>query len=204
MPTLPPPTIRSHDHDRFMSKVQKTDSCWIWIGNLNTTGYGIFKFGRQRYGAHRISYYLHHGKWPVGIICHHCDTPQCVNPDHLYDGTSQSNAIDAVVRNRLAKQAKKPRLTSPPLPFVHQLKPTVDKVPPEIIDQVLDRIEMRKELTDERIAEDFGLDAKVVRQIARRDFELFHSLEGPVVGYRLEQGHEHPRLGHREDITYGQ
>src|SRR3990167_9291402 len=63
--------------------------------------------GRQTY-AHRFSYDLHYGPVPKGLsVCHHCDNPPCVRPDHLYAGTVADNARDAVSRGRI-RMMKKP------------------------------------------------------------------------------------------------
>lgn len=75
------------------------DECWPWRGTVNTYGYGVISFTengvrRQRI-ATRVAYELHRGEIPDGmLICHTCDNPICVNPNHLYAGTYQDNADD--------------------------------------------------------------------------------------------------------------
>lgn len=102
---LPPPDITDADVFRFNSRVRRSSSCWIYTGQLNTSGYGVFRIGRQRYLAHRISYTIHTGTHPYGIICHRCDNPSCVNPEHLYDGTHLDNNQDRVVLERNPTQS---------------------------------------------------------------------------------------------------
>jgi hypothetical protein len=90
--------------DRFFSKVEKTDSCWLWVGNKRPNGYGVIQeAGRQSktLAAHRVSYEMHKGPIPDGlVIMHSCDTPACVNPDHLSVGTYRENSADMIAKGR--------------------------------------------------------------------------------------------------------
>lgn len=88
--------------DRLWRNVTKTDGCWLWTGYTDKDGYGTF---RRRegglYRAHRVSYELHCGPIPDGmIVCHHCDTPACVRPEHLWLGTHDENAKDRNKKGR--------------------------------------------------------------------------------------------------------
>ena len=91
-------------HERFFAQVQKTDSCWIWVGGKDKNGYGSFKGeheGVLHDRAHRYSYHYHKGLIGKGMyVCHACDTPKCVNPDHLFLGTARDNAIDRSMKGR--------------------------------------------------------------------------------------------------------
>ena len=85
----------------FWASFQKTDACWLWTGDLGKDGYGIFNAGHHKYRGHVYSYTLHHGPIPDGLyVLHHCDTPPCVNPDHLFTGTAADNAADKVAKGR--------------------------------------------------------------------------------------------------------
>lgn len=100
---------------RYMSTQQRFDTqyipvpesgCWIWVGTT-VRGYGQFQVSstRGRQLAHRYSLEQKLGR-PIlsGMLaCHKCDIPLCVNPEHLYEGTFQSNADDKVFRNRQSK-----------------------------------------------------------------------------------------------------
>lgn len=87
--------------DRFFQKIEKTKTCWFWKGALNSKGYGSFAVERKSKLAHRYSYELHKGEIPKGmLICHSCDIPKCVNPDHLWAGTASDNAKDMFNKNR--------------------------------------------------------------------------------------------------------
>ena len=90
--------------DRFWNKVNKTDSCWLWIGSKNPKGYGKVKYKRKTIAAHRFSYELHYGPIPIGMyVCHKCDIRNCVNPEHLFLGTAQDNMDDKVNKGRQGK-----------------------------------------------------------------------------------------------------
>lgn len=95
---------------RFWEKVNKDgkNGCWEWLGGVAVAGgYGMFNEGNSKViKAHRFSFRLAHGSLPeTGMICHHCDNPICVNPEHLYAGNAATNAIDKSVRKR-TKTAK--------------------------------------------------------------------------------------------------
>lgn len=86
---------------RFLSKVEKTNNCWLWKGGLGRGGYGKFHFKRKTMAAHRISFYFHNGIIPRDkVVCHSCDNPKCVNPDHLWLGTYTENMQDCKKKGR--------------------------------------------------------------------------------------------------------
>ena len=99
--------------EKFYKKVHKTDSCWLWTGNINIRGYGVFWFrGKKSNLAHRASYIIHKGEIPDGLcVCHTCDIRHCVNPDHLWLGTRKDNNQDCVRKGRLNSRegTKNPR-----------------------------------------------------------------------------------------------
>jgi hypothetical protein len=90
--------------ERFWSKVNKTETCWLWTaGIFQQGGYGQFCIRRGFPArAHRISWIMSYGNIPDGMdILHDCDNPLCVNPSHLWVGTPKENIRDAVKRGRL-------------------------------------------------------------------------------------------------------
>ena len=90
--------------ERFNSKYRKDESgCWIWTASTAGKGYGQIKLPGQRKQiyAHRLSYLIHKGEEPGNKhVCHTCDNPRCVNPDHLFIGTSQDNHDDMKAKGR--------------------------------------------------------------------------------------------------------
>lgn len=88
----------------FYERVDKSGprGCWIWTGGKISTGYGSFRFNNKPILAHRFSFFMRTGILPTRLqfICHHCDTPACVNPDHLFVGTPTDNVMDMIHKGR--------------------------------------------------------------------------------------------------------
>ena len=86
----------------FHKKVKKSkDGCWIWTAGSIRGGYGAFFSKGKNILAHRYAYELYREKIPSGMfVCHKCDNPPCVNPEHLFLGTNLDNFQDMVKKGR--------------------------------------------------------------------------------------------------------
>jgi hypothetical protein len=89
--------MRKTPLERFNTKyiVDPETHCWLWTDRLNQDGYGYININKETILAHRFSYENFIGPLLQGfIICHNCNNPSCVNPEHLRQDTHSSNAID--------------------------------------------------------------------------------------------------------------
>lgn len=98
---------KTSTESKFWSRVEKTDDCWLWTG-VKVKGYGQVRAPHgRRLLAHRYSAMLHFGMFDRRLlVLHHCDTPACVRPDHLYLGTPADNMRDRDARGRNANANK--------------------------------------------------------------------------------------------------
>lgn len=94
---------------RFWDKVDKTlgfgpkGVCWRWVACQTKNGYGLISINRKTRTAHSVSWELHNPTKNIGslYVCHSCDTPSCVNPEHLFLGTQKENLQDAASKGRI-------------------------------------------------------------------------------------------------------
>ena len=96
----------------FWERTVVTDSgCWEWTGCRLPTGYGHIGFYQNRNcGTHRVAWILTHGDIPKGLcVCHKCDNPPCINPDHLFLGTRADNVHDRDAKGRTHKGKRVPK-----------------------------------------------------------------------------------------------
>lgn len=139
--------------ERFSTKWVKDEAsgCHLWIGAKLPKGYGFMKLPRERRQiyAHRLAYLIHYGEIPDRMqVCHRCDNPSCVNPEHLFVGSSQDNHDDMKVKGRSTYGERNARA--------------------KLTDEQVAQIRMAAEAgeSNEAIAERFGIHKATVSRIA--------------------------------------
>ena len=80
---------------QLLGRIKIENECWIWQGAKTIKKYGCITLNYKNYGAHRLSYEVFKGK-VENNICHSCDNPSCINPEHLWVGTQLENMQDMV------------------------------------------------------------------------------------------------------------
>lgn len=88
--------------ERLIKRITFTEGgCWEWTGCTTDFGYGQINIGGKKWLTHRLSYRLFVGEIPSGLkICHRCDNPPCIRPDHLFLATQKENIDDMMVKGR--------------------------------------------------------------------------------------------------------
>ena len=118
--------------ERFWSKVRKGAGCWEWVAGKNKDGYGQFHLGGKQHGAARASYLIRGIDLPSDVfVCHTCDNPSCVNPEHLFLGSHSDNMQDMMSKGRKHSQAGERhsgvKLTEEDVRWIRQLGCTQEK-----------------------------------------------------------------------------
>ncbi len=107
------PQLTEIELARFRMKIRQSEGCHEWTA-AKVSGYGRFCVGKRIFAAHRIAYMLATGVQPMELmVCHKCDNPSCVNPDHLFLGTAKDNNQDAKAKGRSARGNRNGSRTMP-------------------------------------------------------------------------------------------
>lgn len=152
--------------DSFWSRVRKTSSCWLWIGGISGNGYGKCPMGKRGESklAHRVSYELHIGHIPDGLlVCHKCDNPPCVNPGHLFLGTQRDNLADMYDKGRQATPYGRHGERNPKASMTREIADEIRKL--YWVDRIIPK-QKTAPYTSKLLAEIFGVSRMAVRLIA--------------------------------------
>lgn len=144
--------------ERFWAKVDKRtdEECWNWMGFKTKAGYGQLTVCQQLLYAHRFSWELKNGKVPEGrYLCHKCDNPSCVNPEHLYAGTQKDNMKDMSIRKRFSH---------PETTLAHGARNGNAKLTEEEVRKIRNEYVPYK-VTQRRLAEKFNISEATVKKI---------------------------------------
>lgn len=141
----------------FWHHVHKTKDCWIWTASKSKSGYGKTSYHENNklksIETHRASWEIEYGLIPRGIcVLHRCDEPGCVNPKHLFLGTSLDNVRDRDLKNRQMKGEKN-----------HLSKLTNKKV------RIVRKMAERGNFTHQKIADKFGVTQATISKVIKRD-----------------------------------
>ena len=114
------------------SRCDITDYCWNWTGSVKEKRhpYGVIGIEGKKYSTHRVSYFLYNNDFDLNDskieICHKCDNPRCVNPDHLFKATHVENIRDCHRKGRAYKfygiKSPNVKLTEEQVKYIRKFK----------------------------------------------------------------------------------
>lgn len=155
---------------KFFKRINKSDSCWFWVGAIDTSPsnhYGLFSIKEGcRVRAHRFSYLIHKGNIPDGqVVRHTCDVQHCVNPDHLILGSQRENVLDAKERGRLLTGSS------------NSSKKKNNKLTKELVLEIRLRYSAEKK-SHQKLADEYGVTRSVMSHVLRGD--IWSWVGGPL------------------------
>lgn len=98
---LPPRAMTLADRLERNSMPEPNSGCILWLGSCMPFGHGRMRWDGRLHLTHRLAWMAHRGEIPEGImVCHKCDVPSCINPNHLFLGTNADNILDMYAKGR--------------------------------------------------------------------------------------------------------
>ena len=135
--------------DRFWSKIDKTETCWLWTGCRNRYGYGQFDMNGKTRTAHQVSWLLSNRSIPEGhVLRHKCRNRHCVNPEHLETGTVAENNADKIRDGTTNRGIKHPMV--------------------KLTEEQVREIRARATESQTLLAEEYGVSNRAISQIITR------------------------------------
>lgn len=158
-------TVADHFEEHF--ETIPNCGCWLWTAALNAYGYGVLRSNGKSVLAHRFGYQKYVGHIPSGLdVLHDCDTPCCVNPQHLRLGTHAENMADKMRKGR-HRYGEGKRWTKENHPVGNVLKGEANPAHKLTEEMVLS---IRKDNRPQRtIAIDYGVSWQLIGKIKRRE-----------------------------------
>ena len=154
----------------FVPPDRGADDCWEWTGSRIRRGYGHFRVGTRKVKAHRFAWELAHGTPPPGnmLVCHTCDNPPCVNPAHLFLGTTADNVQDRVRKGRSASGDRSGTRTHPEAYRANQVRGERHPLSRLTADDVLSIRARWPNESMQRLADTFGVSIRAIHGVIHR------------------------------------
>lgn len=159
--------------ERFWSKVLKTNNsedCWNWTAGTRGNKYGAIKYKGKVIDAHRLSWMMANNNYNLtseDYICHKCDNPKCVNPNHLFLGTAQINAKDAYDKGRVVMPVGNR--------YENGEQPSNKTISDELMQKVANEIS-KKEKSIIQICKDFKVPYQSVKDMRRKNSQSYKKI----------------------------
>jgi len=136
---------------QYLSK--QDGECRVWTGSINGKGYGGIRINGKQYKAHRVSYEIKFGPIPEGMLAlHKCDNRMCINPDHIFPGTSKENTADMIAKGR----------------DVRGEACSWSKLTDQQVNEIRDKISVGKRGVLKALAIEYGVSQSTISDIKRR------------------------------------
>lgn len=123
---------------------EPNSGCYLWSGRIDRYGYGMLSLDGRRHLAHRMAWLVTYDEWPDSLVCHRCDMPCCVNPQHLFLGSNYDNSWDSIRKGR-----KWSKLRPADIPFILQDRRSLEDIADVygVSDSTIGRVKRRENWT---------------------------------------------------------